>query len=56
MEEVNISLTLNKQHKVLNIVPVIGISNGKSLKDYLLGAISLKLNEGRIRAKKLLAL
>ena len=35
-----------KEHKkVLNNVPVIEISNGKSLKDCLVGAILPKFNE-----------
>ena len=54
MEEINISRNPNQEHKkVLNNVPVIGILNGKSRKDHLPRATLLKVNESRIRGKKL---
>ena len=46
MEELHILLTPNKKHKkVLPNVSVIGFRNGKSLKDFLVRATLLKLNE-----------
>ena len=48
MEELHILLTPNKEHKkVFPNVPVIGIRNGKSLKDFLVRATLLILNERR---------
>ena len=56
MEELNILLTPNKEHKkVVPNVPVIGFCNGKSLKDFLVRATLLKLHKsGRCKpcAKK----
>ena len=46
MEELQISLTPNKEHKeVFPDVPVVGFRNGKSLKDYLVRAKLSKLEE-----------
>ena len=48
MEELHILLTPNKQHqKVFPDVSVVGFWNGKSLKDYLIRAKLLKLDESR---------
>ena len=47
MEELNISLAPNKEHKkVFPNVPVVGFWNGKSIKDFLVRATLRKLNEG----------
>ena len=46
MGELHILLTPNKRHKeVFSDVPVIGFRNGRSLKDFLVRATLLKLNE-----------
>ena len=48
MEELHVLLTPDKEHKkVFPNVPVIGIRNGKSLKDFLIRATLLILNERR---------
>ena len=47
MEELHILLTPNKEHKKLfPNVPVIGLWNGKSLKDFLVRGTLSKLSEG----------
>ena len=43
MEELHILFTPNKEHKVFPKVPVIGLRNGKSLKDFLVRATLPKL-------------
>ena len=46
MEELNILLTSNKEHKkVFPDVSVVGFRNGKSLKDYLVRVKLPKLDE-----------
>ena len=46
MEELHTLLTPNKEHrKVFPNVPVIGLLNGKSLKNFLVRAILPKLNK-----------
>ena len=51
MEELHILITLNKEHKkVFPDEPVVGLQNGKSLKDYLVRA-KLSTLEGNGRCE-----
>ena len=45
MEELDILLTPNEEHKVFPDVPAVGFWNGKSLKDYLVRTKLSKLDE-----------